>query len=199
LRCPKESNLDPSSFKRMHIEPSLPEHRLFALDSLIDFLFPHYRTHLSQTFFAESKGFPAWLRHAGREPLHRMNDVWLSRPLHYHSANSPIFCGERGNPCPTASRRQGTPEPFMANCFQDSTLDQPGFLHFVCMVRIELTHLLSQKRIYSPSRLSNFVACTCCGWRRARTFNQRLNKPLLYHWAIHPLLARRDSNPEPFG
>ena len=38
-----------------------------------------------------------------------------------------------------------------------------------------------------------------CGWRKIRTFNQRSNKPLLCRWAIHPLLARWDSNSQPPG
>lgn len=42
--------------------------------------------HVCQPDIAESKGF---------EPLHRVNDVWRSRPLHYHSVNSPNIFAER--------------------------------------------------------------------------------------------------------
>ena len=49
--------------------------------------------------FAESKGF---------EPLHRFTDVWFSKPLHYRSANSPLFWGWRKirtfNPVPNPAR-----------------------------------------------------------------------------------------------
>lgn len=80
LRTKQDSNLYGCGFNAVLYHWSYSS---VLFDMNIDWsLFPHHRIHPSSNNFAESKGF---------EPLHRINDVQLSRLPHYHSANSPIL------------------------------------------------------------------------------------------------------------
>lgn len=79
----------------------------------------------------------------------------LSKPVQYRSVNSPFIfcslftCGERGN---------RTPEPFTVDCFQDSSLDQPGSL--LCVSDKIRTYSVKWQRFYGPPRFSSFAALT---------------------------------------
>lgn len=194
MRCPVELNHDIRDFTPVHIS-ILPKHHLFAI-SIDWFLFPHYRIHLSpNNFFAESVRIElTWV----------LSQPWLSKPVRYRSANSPNILSSHNY---QRRERDSNSWGFYTQTVFKTASSTNRTLSLVWVVRLELTQLWKQ-RCYRPLRLSNFVALTSSplpsplmwrgdsGWRKIRTFNQGLNKPLLNHWAFHPSLARRDSNPE---
>ena len=115
--------------------------------------------------FAESRGI---------EPLYRTNDN-LSLASQYLTTRSTLHFAER--------ERLEPPDLFTANCFQDSFLDQPDSL-LVWVAGVEPAK--PEGTGFTDRYNSPTSSHAQCGWRKIRTFNPRLNKPPLCHWAIHP-------------
>jgi hypothetical protein len=70
----------------------------------------------------------------------------------------------------------------------------PGFHSGAYIHSAKAPFVCDKYWLISVSSLSNSLISKHCGWRKIRTFNRRPNKPLLCHWAIHPMSRAEESN-----